>query len=576
MRLLLVSALGLFFSPVAPASPAAPHRIVVKLRPEARGPQSMEALRSVLGGELVSAGPSRAYLLLSASPHTAAGRRALRALRHRIEFAEPEIPMALARPVDRVRLDFRATGDRIGTAAEGRSPMLGMQLPSVPNDRLFEYQWGMQDSGYGLRLPTARSYTLGSGITVAVVDTGVRNDLSDFAGTSFLPAWDATTQQPGGVDRNGHGTHACGTIAQATNNGIGCAGVAPGVRLLPVKALGDNGQGSNFSVAVGIRYAVDQGAQVINLSVGGSPSEVVRDACRYAAARGVVVVCASGNSGKKGLAYPARYPETIAVGAVGTDGFRAPFSQYGPELSLVAPGARILQQTIRQGGGSSGYYYFSGTSMAAPAVAGAAALLKSLDPSLSPTEVRDLLCRSAQDRGLPGRDDQHGAGLLDAGAACRLAVAGRASPGGAPPPSNPPPPPSNPPPAAADPGPVNALAAEVLRLFNVERAKENLAPLSLEARLITAATRHAEDMAARGVMSHTGGDGSNPGERLSRVGYPWRTYGECVARGQPTPEAVVAAWMASPGHRAIIMGGQFAETGVARSGAFWCATFGRR
>src|SRR6185503_18768070 len=153
--------------------------------------------------------------------------------------------------------------------------------------------------------------------------------------------------------------------------------------------------GTNFTIGSGIRYAVDQVCQVINLSIGGSPSRTLADAVSYAAGKQVLLVCSSGNGGNAALTYPAAYPETLSVGAIESNGARADFSQYGSGLGIVAPGVDVLQQTFSKATGKAGYFYFSGTSMAAPMVTGVAALVKSLRPSLSRAELKLLLMGTA-------------------------------------------------------------------------------------------------------------------------------------------------------------------------------------
>jgi serine protease len=503
-------------------------------------------------------------------------------LRTLVEHVEPEIFM-YSQPLTALQARVvRVPRPRIGSPASGSREEVpqATQTPppiSTPNDPHFSYQWGLLDTGFGVKLPTARRWGRGAGVTVGIVDSGVRQDLADLKGVTFLPPYNALTQRPGGTDENGHGTHVAGTIAQATDNGIGCAGIAPAARILSVKALNAKGQGTNFTIAAGIRYAVDQGCQVVNLSLGGSPSRTLQDAVRYAHGRGVLLVAAAGNSGNAALTYPARYPETLSVGAVDSAGRKCNFSQYGSGLSIAAPGEDILQQTFRAG--RVGYYYFSGTSMATPHVSGVAALVKSLRPNLSLHELRKTITDTATDLGPRGYDTQYGMGLVNAAAALERVG------GGVPVPTEPGlptlPTPGTPgaPTPTPQPGPgpgEDETTAEVLRHFNMERSRAGLSTIVMHPQLNTAAAVHAADMRRRNTMSHTGGDGSNPGQRMTRAGYPWRTFGEIVAMGQPTPASVVTAWMRSTGHRNIILGSQFSEVGIAKDGAYWAAVWGRR
>jgi len=230
-----------------------------------------------------------------------------------------------------------------------------------------------------------------------------------------------------------------GTIAQATGNGYGVAGIASGTTIMPVKALNYAGQGSDAAVAEGIYYAADNGAKIINLSLGGAtPSATMHDAVEYAHNNGVVVVAASGNEGGA-VGYPAAYDDhVIAVGATRYDETRASYSNYGASLDLVAPGGDtgvnqngdtyvdgILQNTFKpyQGPGnwadptSWNFYFLDGTSMATPHVSGVAALLLAVDSTLTPDQVRYALQYTTEDKGDPGRDNYYGWGLLDAKAA---------------------------------------------------------------------------------------------------------------------------------------------------------------
>lgn len=550
-------------------------------------------------GQVLRGGKRSPYLLVKpAKPHEFKLPPSLASL---VAYVEPEVYMYAINPTEtkpldgnRARIGKPASGKRrrsstapMATPAPRLAPLSESIAPLTPNDQYFSYQWGMQSAAFGIGLPIARRYTKGSGVTVGIVDSGIRQSLADLSATMFLPPYNALTSSAGGSDENGHGTHVAGTIAQVTDNRIGCAGVAPAARILSVKALDSNGRGTNFTIGSAIRYAVDHGCSIINLSVGGAPSQTLKDAVAYATSKNVLLVCAAGNGGQASLTYPARYAETLSVGALNEEGRRATFSQYGPGLGIVAPGQEILQQTFSKSTGKSGYFYFSGTSMATPMVTGVAALAKALRPSLTRAELKLLLMGTATDLGPRGTDIEYGAGLLNAAKACERA-AGATTPRTPPTPDLPPvpfPPTHTPVPPTPVPdgdlGPdvdpeLARINAEVLRLFNMERSRAGLHAVALEARLTQAATAHAADMRSRGVMSHTGGDGSNPGQRMTRAGYPWNTWGEVVAKGQRDAAAITLAWMNSPGHKAIILGSQFTEIGVAKDGAYWAAVFGRR
>ena len=275
-------------------------------------------------------------------------------------------------------------------------------------------QWALDATSFERSWPT----TDGSGVVVAVVDSGVQADHEDLAGT-VLDGWDAIANRAGGTsDPHGHGTHVSGIIAAVAGNGKGIAGAAPGVRILPVRVLSASGSGSRSDVLEGIIWAADHGADVINLSIGGSGgNSTYQSAISYAVDKGAVVVASAGNEAQRGNApsYPAAFPEAIAVASITSSGARSSFSNYGSYVDIAAPGSSVHSTT------PSGYESWSGTSMAAPYVSAAAALVAARYPQLSPAQVRDLLERSADDLGDPGRDDFFGAGLVDPAGALSLA-----------------------------------------------------------------------------------------------------------------------------------------------------------
>jgi hypothetical protein len=275
-------------------------------------------------------------------------------------------------------------------------------------------QWALD------RVPYSRTWsaTRGAGVTVAVVDTGVLGVHEDLAG-SVVPgadyASDAAAVDPGRtgmVDPGGHGTHVAGVIAAHVNNGLGIAGAAPGARIMPVRVLDGHGTGVASNVALGIIYAADHGARVINLSLGGGPSPGMQEAIRYANARKAVVVAAAGNGFQSGNTpvYPAAYPEAIAVGAVNRVLGHASFSNAGAYVDLAAPGDLILST---YGADRRAYEWMSGTSMATPYVAAAAALTLSVNRSMTAHRLTSVLLSTARDLGPRGRDAYFGTGLVD-------------------------------------------------------------------------------------------------------------------------------------------------------------------
>jgi len=312
----------------------------------------------------------------------------------------------------------------------------------VPNDPFYSFQWHLDGPAFGgIHTEAAWDTSNGAGAVVAVIDTGVAYEnydegrgkkyylAPDLANTSFVPGYDFVNDDTHPNDDEGHGTHVTGTIAQSTNNSLGVAGVAFGASIMPVKVLDGNGSGTYADVASGIRWAADNGAKVINLSLGGSsPATVLEEAVAYAYTLGVTIVAAAGNDGLGVVGYPAAYDDyVIAVGATRYDETRAYYSNYGASLDLVAPGGDVtvdqngdgygdgvLQQTFGNRTNDWGYYFYQGTSMATPHVAGVAALVIANGNATTPDEVRSALESTADDLGASGRDDFYGQGLVNA------------------------------------------------------------------------------------------------------------------------------------------------------------------
>ncbi|MBM7095189.1 S8 family peptidase [Bacillus sp. H-16] len=250
----------------------------------------------------------------------------------------------------------------------------------------------------------------GAGVSVAVLDTGIQDheDLNVAGGVSFVDG------EPEYQDENGHGTHVAGTIA-ALDNEVGVLGVSPDVDLYAVKVLGADGSGSHAGIVQGIEWAVENDIDVINMSLGAPVgSTTLEQAVNYAHGEGVTVVAAAGNEGSlipgwNTIGYPAKYDNAIAVGAVDQNNDRASFSSVGNELDVMAPGVAIDSTYL-----DNSYAALSGTSMAAPHVAGAAALLLAANPSLSNDDVRAVLNETA----VPlGEHFYYGNGVIDVRAA---------------------------------------------------------------------------------------------------------------------------------------------------------------
>ncbi|TFB22777.1 peptidase S8 [Filobacillus milosensis] len=249
----------------------------------------------------------------------------------------------------------------------------------------------------------------GNGVKVAILDTGIdatHEDLTVSGGHSVFD--DAENSDPYN-DGNGHGTHVAGTVA-ATNNTLGVLGVAPQAELYAVKVLNNDGSGSYSGIAEGIEWSIQNGMDIINMSLGGSQSSsILEDFANLAYDEGLLVVAAAGNSGNRGgkndsVGYPAKYSSVIAVAAVDQNNNRASFSSTGPAVELSAPGVNILSSVP-----GNSYDSYNGTSMASPHVAGVAAQVWGAKSGLTNVELRQLLNDTAQPL---GGSNQYGNGLV--------------------------------------------------------------------------------------------------------------------------------------------------------------------
>ncbi len=364
----------------------------------------------------------------------------------------------------------------VATAAPNARAHLATFIPRDPGNAgtpggWQELQWNFLP-GTGVNAPDAWQHLLnvgrpgGRGAVVAVLDTGVAYSTrkrfrksTDFSRGDFVRGYDFVDEDKFPHDENGHGTHVASTIGESTHNDRGVTGLAYGAKIMPVRVLNERGEGESAAITAGIRYAVRHGADVINLSFEFddtfrqfTAAEIpdVLAAIRFAARRGVTVVAAAGNFERAAISYPARAPTVIAVGATTEHGCRARYSNVGRGLDLVAPGGgpddpkdatcpkglpegRDIYQTTFPWSGvqsaprsSSSFRRFGlpsgfiGTSMAAPHVSAAAALVIAsgvLGPNPTPEAVQLRLQGTATDAGAAGYDESYGFGRLDAAAA---------------------------------------------------------------------------------------------------------------------------------------------------------------
>jgi thermitase len=289
----------------------------------------------------------------------------------------------------------------------------------LPGDPAVRQQWALRN----IQAFEAWDITTGGDITIAFLDTGVSDSHPDLKGR-VLDGYDFYNNDPDANDDEGHGTYTAGVAAAEGDNGEGIAGVCWSCKVLPVKVLGSRGQGDDATIAAGIRWAADQGARIISMSLGGDEdTQVLRDAVTYASQRGALLIAASGNGQSEGNApnYPAAYPEVLAVSATDGSDVVTGFSTYGDFVDISAPGVGVWS-TVWDSERGNTYAAGNGTSAAAPYVAGAAALVLTLRPDLNAAQIADILTRSSDDRGAPGKDPQNGNGRLNLFHAVQLAI----------------------------------------------------------------------------------------------------------------------------------------------------------
>jgi len=348
----------------APASGSSSEQILVKFKPGTSLPEAAQIHRQ-LGGQAKETIPGIGVQVVTVPKGQNVAKANAYSSNPRVAYAEP---------------DFVA------------------QAVGSPDDSYFGNQWALTKIG----APQAWDVTTGNpSINIAILDTGVDLDHPDLA--DKIVSNINFSSSPTVDDVHGHGTHVAGIAAAMTNNGVGVAGLGYSSTIMNVKVLGDTGSGTYSAIASGIMWAVDNGAEVINMSLGGSsPSSTVEDAINYAWSKGVVVVAAAGNYGNTAPLYPAHYANCIAVAATDYTDAKASFSNYGDWVDVAAPGV-FIYATLKD----NSYGKKSGTSMASPHVAGLAALVfttvsdTSGDGKLN-DEVRSRIEATCDDIGVTG------------------------------------------------------------------------------------------------------------------------------------------------------------------------------
>ncbi len=413
--------------------------LIVGIEPGVTAETLAEPLQAA-GFEMLRTWPEFGLIELRALPAATAGDA--------VQAADANTPISQLHSLAGVNLVERDAPIRAATQPAASSSLAKLALAKappivpVPTDPLIEHQWALAQ----LRLPQAWTVTRGApAVTVALIDSGLdvtHEDLRDtllwknaaeFAGVpgvdddgnGFIDdvyGWDWVERDAEANDRKGHGTHVGGILAATPNNGYGIVGASYGLSVLPLRVLDEQGSGYISDLVDALYYAHEQNIRIVNLSlVMGSPSPAIEQAIQQLHGNGVLVVAATGNVGSHVL-WPAAYPETLAVAATDERDQRASFSNYGPEVDLAAPGAQILSTAI-----DGGYVPLDGTSMATPFVSGLAGMIWSLRPELTLTELTDILKETADDVNVltaPGRDEELGAGRLNAEAALKRAAAG--------------------------------------------------------------------------------------------------------------------------------------------------------
>lgn len=397
-----------FPTPVIANRPAKQLGILVHLEPGIQHNALQSILHNINGSVewIEPLGVARIY-----PANIGVSRATVNVLQEEVEFLERQPGVQYA------ELDGVVYG--VPLEMESRAPMTTIPASPLNPVQINDPDFNNRDRVYApwlLNTPIAWNYTMGDPeIIIAVVDSGVAVDHPDLRDRVLENGYDFVDDDQNPLDLHGHGTHVAGIIAATANNGLGSAGICPACSILPIRVLDQYNVGTWFDVAAGIVYAVDHGARVINLSLGGSAMpQVMGEAIRYAVEHDVLIVAAAGNGRSDTPFYPAADPNVVAVGATRDDDSLWSLSNYGTWIELTAPGFAIYSTYNELNNYYSGYNFMSGTSMAAPHVSGLAGLLLSQNPDRTPDELRELMRNTAVDLGDPGPDNRFGYGRIDA------------------------------------------------------------------------------------------------------------------------------------------------------------------
>ena len=376
-----------------------PGEVIVKYHDPETAPTAAEADGLEIIAELGSA-PEEMPLLVSTEGQPVAQVLADLNADPAVEYAEPNYVTGLTDEPGGVVAEL--PGDTGSTAVAVNDARTREQYAL---DRMqVRSAWGLSTGGSGV---------------IAVLDTGVQFDHPDLAGR-LLPGHDFVSNDGDARDDNGHGTWVSGIIAANANDGYGIAGISWSDKILPVKIMNSGGTGDTSDLTAGIIWAADNGATVINMSVGGFPySQYVQDAVNYAWGRGAVLIGASGNNRREEIFYPASLANVVSVSATQADDEFANWSSYGSKVDVSAPGASILTTNCyacTYGGHDTwgSHTKISGTSFAAPNVSGVVALIRASYPSESPGQIVNRLLAGVDDQGYAAWDNRYGFGRVNA------------------------------------------------------------------------------------------------------------------------------------------------------------------